>query len=784
MANVLNSIVSNKSIYPNSGNNMPAYTIDTEGKVKPLEYKGKLLPSRIIGSPIEYVKDLKKDVVSIGKAAKGEANDHELGRINDLAMKLGSLGLASYLFVKNPLKLSKAMEFAGFGTFFAAMSLWPKIAIQAPLKARTGVDIHQKYIDTQGRKKMLYQDPQYVLTDLYTKEDLEKLGDKLKVSKDIPDRDNFTKQRAQKVALQGNTLWMMTAGFASPLMSALGCNVLEKPIGAAIENLDMLTSERALNSGNYQGFFGKIKQKFADRSFARFIEKNANRALDDSLIKQLRNRITANSSFDQLGDAVVEELKLLREKSSSVDLNFVKNALKGIVPENVFESMSPEAAEALNQSISEGSFDHIAKIVSGVVHTKPGNKQKKLRETIIKQLNNYQSENSPALSEVSKSVKKLYEGVAEFSKGENALNRFINSRVGNKSGSFVAKQYDRFGNSLMKSLGFNMKELRAIANGNINIFTERLEAVAKNPEQYDRAVRNLAQLTDKYEQVTGKQFIETVKSKSGEIYSGASENMRKNGFKIIAEKISSGAENEAGTMKNFVNSEAKRNGLGAKSSFYRVLQNFDIFNRAAQKTDTGMNLLKNQLEQAMINNGAGCDSATLQKLEEACKRILLTGNANTHTEKLAELSDIEYKAVMDVLFGEKSSGIKESLTRTLGNEKSNAFMKNFNEYLGEFKTKVANWQNGMTANLSRRVHSPIDNAGKISNGIERNNIIGQETKDLVQDMAKKMYNSKKWLHIFGGAMAVLTAVTLVAGLMIGRKGETEKQVEMESRKDG
>ena len=122
MANLLNAIIANQSLNkPNQQVRPSSFTFDTKGKIKPLEDKAVLLPSRIFGSPIEYAKDFKKDIVSIGKAAKGKANDHELGRINDLAMKLGSLGLASYLFVKNPLKLSKAMEFVGFGTF---LLLW------------------------------------------------------------------------------------------------------------------------------------------------------------------------------------------------------------------------------------------------------------------------------------------------------------------------------------------------------------------------------------------------------------------------------------------------------------------------------------------------------------------------------------------------------------------------------------------------------------------------------------------------------------------------------------
>ena len=36
----------------------------------------------------------------MGRAIKGEANDHELGKINDLGMKIGGLAIAGYLMTK------------------------------------------------------------------------------------------------------------------------------------------------------------------------------------------------------------------------------------------------------------------------------------------------------------------------------------------------------------------------------------------------------------------------------------------------------------------------------------------------------------------------------------------------------------------------------------------------------------------------------------------------------------------------------------------------------------
>ena len=44
---------------------MPVFTFNSAGKIKPMKDKGTLLPSKIFGSPIEYVKDLKSYYYSL-----------------------------------------------------------------------------------------------------------------------------------------------------------------------------------------------------------------------------------------------------------------------------------------------------------------------------------------------------------------------------------------------------------------------------------------------------------------------------------------------------------------------------------------------------------------------------------------------------------------------------------------------------------------------------------------------------------------------------------------------
>ena len=77
-------------------------------------------------------------------------------------MKLGAAGIATYLLTRKSTPKAKMMEFAGAGVFLSMMSLWRKVFIAAPIKARFGVDINQKYVDSMGRKKTCF-----LITNIY-----------------------------------------------------------------------------------------------------------------------------------------------------------------------------------------------------------------------------------------------------------------------------------------------------------------------------------------------------------------------------------------------------------------------------------------------------------------------------------------------------------------------------------------------------------------------------------------------------------------------------------------
>ena len=204
--------------------------------IAPQPNRAYLLKSRNpISSIVIGAYDTGKDVVELGKAlVTGKSNDNQLGRFNDLGMKLGSLGIASYLFTKRGTSTKGLMEFIGAGSFFASMAAWPRLLISEPLKLLYGFDIRQQYVDAQGRKKRLYLDNQFV-PDLYSQEEIDRVADKLGIDKTTHDYRELTKEKMRTIALQGNTLWMLTAGF-SPLLTSMICNLAERGVSKYIVN--------------------------------------------------------------------------------------------------------------------------------------------------------------------------------------------------------------------------------------------------------------------------------------------------------------------------------------------------------------------------------------------------------------------------------------------------------------------------------------------------------------------------------------------------------------------
>ena len=297
-------------------NNMPAvqpdkkdrnldieYVLSNRTFIKPLPSKGHLVKSGILSAPAAAAKSLAYDAKSLGKSVTGKANDHELGKVNDIGMKIGGLMIAGYLMTRKQAPLAKAMEFVGLASFFAAMSIWPKVALQWPAQLIHGFNIRQKYEDSFGREKMFFQDPQYLPWSLYSDQKINKIGDWMGVPKDMNNRRDFIQEKMKKIAVQNNTMWMLTAGFATPVLSALICNLSEKPVKSYLGNL------RSKKADNMLSNVSAVSEKFKDLSSAKALDDllsiNQDKELTPELTKKIKDILS--KGFDPLTSQAVKD---------------------------------------------------------------------------------------------------------------------------------------------------------------------------------------------------------------------------------------------------------------------------------------------------------------------------------------------------------------------------------------------------------------------------------------------------------------------------------------------
>ena len=185
-------------------------TIKTDNNVKPLPPKGHLVDDDF-GSSVKYFfKDIGYDMKSVKNGFNGSANDHQLGRLNDVGLRLGGIGIAAYLASRTTNPKVRIMEYVGLATFLTSMAIYPKLAINTPARILHGYDFDKEYIDDQGRKKSVQQDSNYVPYDMYmganSGEDLDTIGDKMGIPRDIKNRHDLIREQMRKIATQNNTL--------------------------------------------------------------------------------------------------------------------------------------------------------------------------------------------------------------------------------------------------------------------------------------------------------------------------------------------------------------------------------------------------------------------------------------------------------------------------------------------------------------------------------------------------------------------------------------------------
>lgn len=634
--------------------------------IKPLPSNGKLIRNSIFDMPSQIFKDAKYDWNALKHAIKGEANDHELGKMNDLGMKVGGLAIASYLFTKKQTPKTKIFEFIGLASFFGAMDLWPKLFLQLPAYLVHGVNVRQQYEDSFGRKKMFYLDHQFIPWDLYSDEEINKIGDRLRVPKDIPNRRDFIQEKMRKIALQNNTMWMLTAGFATPIMSALICNALDKTVDDyQAEKLDKKAD--ALLS-NFTNEYQKFNFKKNEEALAKILSENSGKPVTTEMVESLHANLSEGLDFvtsESIKTDLQNMLPTDKYTFSNETLDAVRDALKKnfsemalsedelakILPDN--NSMLSAFTEKglMNEGIKD--FSEHSKLVQNLLEEKiekfisdnPDSMNAKKLNFYMKNLVHsselgadselagaFKFKPSAVLTEeMVKKLKSISGVLNEFKAKNSVLDKFAFMKTAQAPETGLAKMWNDISSAdLLKTLNLtqeDVKKCRLDSEIAGNILRNKFEEIVSDDAKYAQVVETLQQklslLQSKLAPLTelkNDDSTSVYKTQVTSTFDEAANSLKSLNMGATAENLVGRDGNTQATLKDLQLSFVTDRISGVKSSFYRLLNTLDMYHRISK------------IENVDVLS-AHMPREVKEELVELCKQTLIDGHTSDYAVK-------------------------------------------------------------------------------------------------------------------------------------------------------
>lgn len=577
--------------------------IPTSNYTKPLRPEGHLVHDRLHMMPKFFLKDLAYDVKAIRDGLRGKANDHQAGRFNDTGLKIGGIGIAAMLAARTTNPMVRLMEYAGLGAFLFAMTAFPKVAIQAPSRAFHGFDTGIEYIDDQGRKKSMFQDQNYIPFDMYQGEtpstDLDVIGDRMGIPRDIPNRHGIIKEQMRKIAIQNNTLWMLTAGFATPIIAALTCCGLEKVIGVGMEHI---------RNHNYNS---QIKHALADTKNMKMaieeIEPNKLSQKVETMLANYKGQELPKAEYEKLVSILTENLDVNTKNGIKDDLsrmfNLGKNGTQSFVLDekattgildSIKKNIPSQNRNSLEKvfALSEAELSNIIKNVAPDSNGTLTTEQVQSVKSEIKKIfaNNIKSEKTipqetligyqnKILDSISKNMKKQpssfvnennMKDIVDFAK---VIGEFkANDRILDKCKSFkfeyapetvLARSYADFEKALFKSLNIGFKDLKKMKDSDKytqEILEQKLNELVKDEAKYEKTVKKLSKVISKMErklngESADKSYIQDLFNAVENNYNNTAKRLHSIGEGKFRNTIDKLVKEDVATLSNAVSSK-------------------------------------------------------------------------------------------------------------------------------------------------------------------------------------------------------------------------------------
>lgn len=780
----------------------------TAHEAKPNAPKAYIVKQGLLGDPIAATKDMVNDGKNFFKVVHtGKISDNNLGRINDLGLKIGSVLIASYLALHSKTKTESIMRFVGGGTFLAAMTLWPKLFINLPARLVHGFRIDDKYINAYGDKKDFFLDNQYLSWDAFSEKEMRKNAERAGIDYDSKNGKEKIQRKMQKTALQNRTLWMATAGFATPLLTSMTCNAIEPKINEAVIYNDFNKTRKIVENG-IPKFIKELEVKPQDNTHALkdLIADYQNvKPIDDDFYTRLKEILMPSDFLGKFKDAdeknvfngfaplnIGDAFKNLREKGSLTSVD--KNSLIEILKRTTDETGIPIGDEIVGPLMVESS-PHYAKMmrdlnlefpkfseekINGIIDSLNGDySYKKVQEVLEQQPIGYNK-----IKEIMKEVKsddsKFFNFIERYNEGPLATLKtrirgyvdLINPIVGEKDESIAAINWRRQSKNLLDKLGFTHEDLLKIrkettSNELIDIISKKVNEQVKDldSEQYNAYIRRitntepekgiiatLADIPDRDNFVT--KFIKKQHDKSQ--FKGWQEVADKlediNNIKSIAEDIEIDGVSKAELKA--LNSAV----LGAENEtkgIMNILRNFiDVRKTDFDSTQTKAAFCANferKLSKGVFEGLLNEDDIKI------ARKMLYDGNVGTLYNQGYAADSRNAKRIARLIFGQVTENDIENYSKKGIKTTADAFKIEAGE-------KLAPKLNNLAKVLCEKIVGKDDNFETATKRYLRAGSIVQT----VTERATRIGNDKTWLKIFAPITIGLIAITLLAQPFFGK----------------
>ena len=809
-------------------------TIRTDNNVKPLPAQGHLVHDSIVTVPKYFLKDAAYDIKAIKDGFQGNANDHQLGRLNDVGLKLGGIGIATTLAARTKNPMLRIMEYAGLGAFLASMSLYPKVAINAPSRIVQGFDIGKEYIDDQGRKKTVLQDPNYVPFDMYQGEypgeDLDIIGDRMGLPRGIKNRNDLIKEQMRKIAIQNNTLWMMTAGVATPVITALMCCGLEKMISPALESARNVKYNSQIKNAlakttNMSDDVNSISANSLSKEVKKIVENYKGKELPEAefnnLVRMFTIEMDANAS-----EGIKEDLTKLFRNGNSYSLqdntsDKIISSIKKNIPsrnqavlEKIFVPTNEEASAILDKygkNITSEQLMNIKgefrQLFESKMAAEKGVSQEALKayqnEVLEKISNKLQKHPSQVVDESKiKNVVDFAKVLGEFKENQKVLDKCKSFKIEYAPETVLAKSYGKFESTLLDVLDIKFKDLKQMRQSEKytqEILDKKLQELAKDDVKYQKAVEKLTEVMSDMEiKLNGKGETD---SHLKDLITGIENNYnntakRLNNIGEFKNKIDKLVKEDVSTLSNSVENRQELFDLldGVKKDKYAGVNYWGLKDaeqlQYAKDNAKGVGSSKNLEISRIIERYQGAKNSfnrvlhmldTYKRPEaegEYAKSVLAKGKeailnatSSDHTMKLNTINNPEYyKDVMRTTWN--PNNIQESTKEAMkisNNLETGDVAGRFAKYLKRFQDVIAN----NNIDFTKPYHildggAPMQYTKSELTRMSKFNLIAQNSVDLVKNAAERRYGNQKWLRVASAIGGTVVGATILAQFGFGK----------------